>query len=1167
LSPDQSAGEPQEARRSAEPWKEDLVYWRVQLANLSPLELPVDHPAAPKRGVRKHAEFRLSPELGRALEALGEREGVTLPVLVLAGFQTLLHRYTAQEDVAVGVLVRPPRSLALRGLDGPSFNTLVLRADLSNDPPFRRFLVRVRETASLAVRHAEVTFDEVAAELDLKVDSNGPPRPRAVLVVEESIPAAEGLTAPSRIDADAIACDLLLRLRKTDEGIVGSVTYDSDLFEPATINRMCGSFQVLLTGAVSDPDRALSALPVLTEAERTQVVVDWNATRADCPKRCAHELFEEQVERTPDAIALVSAERQLTYRDLNRRANRLAHHLRVRGVGPEVLVGICIERSIEMIVGILAILKAGGAYVPLDPTYPDEHLAFQLADAAPHALLTRRDLAARLASGPAQAIFFDGEIMNGSEGEDNPRSGVSPANLAYVIYTSGSTGRPKGVLIPHQGLVNYLSWSVEAYDVAAGSGAPLHTPLGFDLTVTSLFLPLLVGRTVVLVSEKESLDGLSNALQAATNLSPVKITPAHLVLLGRQLAPDHAAGRARVFVIGGEALAWDNLAFWQANAPQTRLVNEYGPTETVVGCCVYEATGLSGQSGGVPIGRPIANTQLYVLDRHLEPVPIGALGELYIGGDGVGRGYLNRPELTAERFVPDRFSKTPGARLYRTGDLARYLADGNLEFCGRIDQQIKVRGYRIEPGEIEAVLGKHPAVGQAVVMTHAASPQDVYLVAYYEPRGEQGTSSGELRAYLADRLPPHMVPSAFVSLPALPTTANGKIDRRALAEAGRRSLLETESQSLAARDELEANLVGMWERILGVRPIGVNHDFFQLGGHSLLAAQLFAEIEEVLGIRLPLATLIEAPTIIDLAEVLRRGPGAVRQGHMVAITRTGKRAPLFAVPGIEGGVLGYHDLARLLGNDQPFYGLESHGLDGSVAPLTRIEDIASAHLREIRAVQPEGPYYLLGACFGGVVVWEMARQLRTEGQEIGLLALVGSSPRPDSTPPNLLGARAAAVREFLVGRFSLYMQTLKELRGRQRVEYLRQRIAELAQMLRGRRWLRQNRSEFDREIVAQANLIAFSRYVPPRYEGPVVLFRSRIPRGIGYDGEEWRALAAGGLDIHMVSGNNSGLMLSEPNVPSIANEIKACLNRAVSESAKPSADPGATLPDSAGADG
>ena len=460
LSPDQKAGEPQEARRSAEPWKEDLAYWRVQLANLSPLELPVDHPTASRSRARKHAEFQLTPELGRALEALGEREGVTLSVIFLAGFQTLLHRYTGQQDVAVGALVRPRPSLGPRGLDGSPFNTVVLRADLSNDPPFRRFLARVRETASLAAKHADVPYEKVAAELNLRAEPNGPQRPRAILVVEESPPAVEGLIAPSRIDPDAVASDLLLRLRKTDEGIFGSVSYDSDLFEPATIDRMCGSLQVLLTGAVADPDRLLSALPVLTEAERTRVLVDWNTTRTDYPKRCAHELFEDQVERTPRAIALVSGERELTYRDLNRRANRLAHQLRTRGVGPEALVGICIERSIEMIVGVLGILKAGGAYVPLDPTYPDEHLAFQLADAAPPALLTRRDLAPRLASGPAQAIFLDDdEMVQGAEGDENPRSGVSPANLAYVIYTSGSTGRPKGVLIPHQGLVNYLSWA------------------------------------------------------------------------------------------------------------------------------------------------------------------------------------------------------------------------------------------------------------------------------------------------------------------------------------------------------------------------------------------------------------------------------------------------------------------------------------------------------------------------------------------------------------------------------------------------------------------------------------------------------------------------------------------------------------------------------------
>jgi amino acid adenylation domain-containing protein len=1058
-------------------------------------------------------------------------------VTLLAAVQSLLQRYTGHDDIALEALGRGPDRQALDRHENP-LNAAISCADMSDDPPFRRFLARVRDVVS---GEGGSRFEGMLATLRLAQTSNGSQLTNAVLVLEESSQASSAAV-------EAPECDLQLCVRETGDDIVATVRGNPDLFDVTTISKMAGYLETILGGIASDPDRPLSALPLLTEADRRQILVDWNETRAGYPSCCVHELFEEQVLRTPDSIALVSGDRRLTFSDLNRRANRLAHRLRARGVGPEALVGICLERSIEMVVAVLAVLKAGGGYLPLDPTYPDDHLAFQLADARPSVVLTRRALASRLGSRGAATIFLDdGENTGTVERGDNPETVTSPEDIAYVIYTSGSTGRPKGVLIPHRGLVNYLSWAIAAYDVAAGSGAPLHTPLSFDLTVTSLFLPLLVGRAVILVPEEEGLHGLSAVLQASSDLSPLKITPAHLALLSRQLAQERAAECVRVFVIGGEALSWESLAFWQRHTPKSRLFNEYGPTETVVGCCVYEATGQTGRSGAVPIGRPIANTRLYVLDRRLEPVPVGAVGELYIGGAGVGRGYLNRPELTAERFVPDKFSATPGACLYRSGDLARYRPDGNLEFCGRIDEQVKVRGYRIEPGEIEALLAQHPAIGRAVVMAIEASPGDKYLVAFWEPRADAAPSVAELRRYLADRLPAHMIPSAIASLPILPTTPNGKIDRRALAAASRFDLLATESELVPPRDELEANLVRMWEEVLGVKPIGVKHDFFQLGGHSLLAAELFARIEERLGVTLPLATLFEAPTIADLAGVLRGGPGPVPQRSLVAIRQSGTQPPLFAVPGVGGSVLCYHGLARLLGDDQPFYGLESQGVDGLAKPLTRIEDIAAVFLRAIRAVQSEGPYYLLGACIGGVVAWEIAQQLLLEGQEVGFLAMLGLSPQPDPKARGGLGPRALAIRELMMDRLRLYGETFRGLRGRQRLEYLRQRVAALSQIVRPGNWMRGNRAELYREVVTQANLLAFRRYAARPYAGPIVLFRARRSDSAD-DYAQWRNLAEGGVEVHTVSGDNSGLMLVEPHVQVVAKELKGCLERARSAS-------------------
>jgi amino acid adenylation domain-containing protein len=507
--------------------------------------------------------------------------------------------------------------------------------------------------------------------------------------------------------------------------------YNRDLIEGWRVEQMARHYEGLLAAVVAVPDERLYRLDMLSAEERQTLLEGFNTTAGPVPESTLTELFEEQVESAPEAIALVFCQQRLSYEELNERANRLAHHLQGLGVGPEVLVGIYVERSLELLVGLLGVLKAGGAYVPLDPTYPPERLAFMLEDAQVAVLLTQRALVERLPQPPAQVVCLDSEWERLSQGpEDNPCSGVGPANLAYVIYTSGSTGRPKGTLITHRGLSNYLAWCRGTYPLAQGRGSLVHSPIAFDATVTALFSPLLVGGIVRLVPEGVDIEELSVLLRREGGFSLLKITPVHLELLGQQVSPAEARRLTRAFVIGGENLSAEQIAFWQEHACGTRLFNEYGPTEAVVGCVVYEAAGWCGV-GSVPIGRAIPNTQVYVLDRHLEPVPIGVPGELYIGGAGVARGYLHRLDTTAERFLPDPFSEAPGARLYRTGDLVRYRADGHLEFLGRIDHQVKIRGFRIELGEIEAVLGGHPGVQEACVVVREDHPGEKRLVGYY----------------------------------------------------------------------------------------------------------------------------------------------------------------------------------------------------------------------------------------------------------------------------------------------------------------------------------------------------------------------------------------------------------------------------------------------------
>jgi len=574
-----------------------------------------------------------------------------------------------------------------------------------------------------------------------------------------------------------------------------------------------------------------------------------------------HELFETQVERTPHAVAIVCHDEQISYRELNNRANQLARELVALGAGTDSLIAICLERSPEMVVSLLAVLKAGSAYVPLDPSYPSERLAFMLEDAKVSVLLTQSDLIQKLSSYEGRRLCLDADWESiGKNSTENLAIAVHPESLAYVIYTSGSTGQPKGAMIQHRGLANYLSWCTHAYAVADGCGAPVHSSISFDLTVTSLFAPLLTGRSVFLLPD--GIEALAEALLKRDNYSLVKITPAHLRALAELIPPAEIAGRVRALIIGGEALHFESLAFWRQNAPETRLINEYGPTETVVGCCVYEVSTGDPVSGPVPIGRAIANTELHVLDEQLLPVLPGQSGELFIGGDGVARGYLNREELTQERFVPDSFSPDDSARMYRSGDLARVLPEGNVEYLGRVDDQVKIRGFRIELGEIETVLKQHAGVSDCAVVVCEEPSGERRLAAFFVANGSCEIDS--LREFLRTRLPDYMIPVAFVALDALPLTINGKIDRKALA--GRLPANPGNSNFTAARTPAEETLVNIWAEVLNVQSVGINDNFFDLGGDSILGTLILARAVRA-GLKLRPTHLFEYQTIAELAAV------------------------------------------------------------------------------------------------------------------------------------------------------------------------------------------------------------------------------------------------------------------------------------------------------------
>jgi amino acid adenylation domain-containing protein len=863
-----------------------LSFWKAQLADApAVLNLPLDRPRPAVQSF-DGADYavRLPVELTQALHALSRQSGATLFMTLLASFQILLQRYTLQDDLVIGTPVAGRTRAETEALIGCFINTLALRSDLSGAPTVRELIQRVRDRALQAFEHQDLPFEKLVEELHPDRNLSLSPLFQTMFVLQNAPLGALELPGlklePLEVQRAIAKFDLTLELIETAEGLQGTFEYNAQLFDETTIARMAAHWRRVLAEMVAQPDRRLAELALLTQAERRQQLVEWNATAAPIDDaRPVHVRFAEQAARTPDAAAVIVGEERLSYAELNRRANQLAHHLRGLGVGPETRVGIFMERSFELTIGLLGALKAGAAYIPLDPSYPAERLQFMLSDAQAPLVITHARLVDRLPASEARTLDLDAAWPQISLAPATEvTQATEPDHLAYIIYTSGSTGQPKGAMITHHGLINYLDWAIEAYNVADGQGAPVHSPLGFDLTVTSLFTPLLAGRPVRLLPEGQGIEALTAALAARDDYSLVKITPAHLDILRHALRPDELPGQTRAFVIGGEALLNETIAFWRTHAPQTRLINEYGPTETVVGCCVYDVPPTAEITGAVPIGRPIANTQLYILDAQLQPIPIGVAGELYIGGDGLARGYLDRPALTAERFTPDPFSARPGSRLYKTGDLARYRPDGVLEFLGRIDHQIKLRGFRIEIGEIETVLQQHPDVQEAVAIVREDAPGDKRLVAYVVAGG-QGTENKEqrdgnddsrfsvlgsqLRQFLAQRLPEYMIPSAFVTLPALPLTANGKVDRKLLPAPDQDQLHS--AAYVAPRDELETTIAAIWADVLSVTRVGIHDNFFALGGHSLLAVKVIAGLHERCQIELPLRRIFEAPTVAELA--------------------------------------------------------------------------------------------------------------------------------------------------------------------------------------------------------------------------------------------------------------------------------------------------------------
>jgi len=892
---------------------------------------------------------------------------------------------------------------------------------------------------------------------------------------------------------------------------------------------------------VNNLEQRLSELSLLTEAERQQLLVEWNATQMTYPKLLSiPQLFEAQVERSAEAVALVFEGQELTYRGLNERANQLAHHLGRLGIEPEVRVGLCVERALEMVVGLLGILKAGGAYVPLDPSYPRERLTFMLEDAETTVLVTQQQLLERLPT-HEKVVCLDADWQTiAQESKENMATAVTGENVAYIMYTSGSTGQPKGVLGTHRAAINRFHWMWITYPFELGEVCCQKTALSFVDSVWEIFGPLLREiRTIIIPDQavknpKYLLDTL-----AAHAVTRIVLVPSLLrVLLDAANDLTDVLPNLKYCISSGETLPLDLALRFMKRMPHCVLLNLYGSSEVAADATCFDMRNYKSLPC-IPIGRPIANTQIYLLDGQMQLVPVGLPGELAIGGDGLARGYFNRPALTAAKFVPNPFSSEPGASLYLTGDWARYLPDGTIEYLGRLDHQVKIRGFRIELSEIESVLSQHPAVREAVVVAHEDTPGDKRLVAYVVLHKGQRNTANDLQGHVLKALPAYMMPSTFVWLEALPLTPNGKVDRHALPVPN--PIRDTSAESLMAPKSLvQRQLAQIWEELLDVRPIGIGDNFFYLGGHSLLAARLVGRIEQVFGKRLPLATLFAGPTIEQMAQALASGDEKSSRAPLIAIQAQGPRRPFFYLHGAwESDAFYCFSLARYLEPDQPFYALTPYNFDGLQASPS-VEEMAAAHIQSLRCIQSEGPYLLGGFCNGGLVAYEMARQLQAEGQRVGLLVLIAPAY------PLALHLLARSVINQVGNLFRLSQEKELEyfLRLRHMYKYVRRQRR--AENLKGFRVVDPSILTLipTADALQQDDhglldwVIMEYRYEP--YAGQITLLwpREEHFRGV------WRTKAAQekGIELHLIPGTH--ISCRTDHIQALAEELNRCLAKA-----------------------
>ncbi|HVV47386.1 MAG TPA: amino acid adenylation domain-containing protein [Bryobacteraceae bacterium] len=1104
-------------------------YWSSRLSGAGePLQLPLDHPRPLKQSFRGAEVVREIPcSTVVSLTKAARQENSTLYMALYAAFRLLLARHTGQPDILVATPVAGRSRSPVEGLIGCFINTVALRTPVDENLSFARWLGEIRTEVLEALANHELPFDCVLDDLRPERDPSRPTLVQALFALQNSLrselylPGVIATFIP--LEAKISRFDLSLDVYPVGGRLRCLFTYNSDLFTPATVERIASHYEQLITGVAARPAAPLAQLDMLTRPERSQIVAGWNETRASFTREsCVHDLITAQAHETPAAVAAESGRRRLTYRELDEQSTNLARHLRSLGVAAESLVGVCMDRSLEMLVAVLGVLKAGGAYVPLDPGFPDERLAYMLEDSGAGVLIAGPGHAARFPDYSGKVVEIE-EGMTFPEGGPEGCGAVTPENLAYVIYTSGSTGKPKGIMIEHRSLVNFLESMRREPGMNRDDVLLAVTTMSFDIAALELYLPLISGAKVVIADRAAVTDGRELAkLITQRRITVMQATPA----TWRLLLETGWTGNPRLRALcGGESLSRE-LA--DALLPRTAVLwNMYGPTETTVWSLL---TRVEPGTGAISIGRPIANTTVYILDSQNRPVPVGVTGRLHIGGAGLARGYKNLSERTEQAFVANPLPECSGERIYHTGDLARYRSDGQLEFMGRADGQVKIRGYRIETAEIESVLRRHDSVADAAVIVRGTSEADKQLVAWLIPAKSDLQPVVEIRKHAAAHLPAYMMPGTIHFVDEFPLTPNGKVDRRALAAS---TVASTPSPvDTVPPTPFESVLIRIFEDLFEFTPISVNDNFFDLGGHSLLAARLVAKIEKETGHNIPVGTLFEAPTVRQLAGTIA-GVTYKTASPLVRLNRDGDggREPLFCIHWLNAKLVTFQKITLLLRQDRPIYGLQIQLAEEEANNIRTIEDMASLYLREIRRQRPHGPYHLAGSCLGGVVAFEMARQLRAAGEEIGLLLMI-DAPMP--------------------GQF-LYLHRRNYL-----VEYFDRYFGEflLSPFEAVKRWLRESmrrlgsareKSSSSRATkqIAKISMDAAKQYHPQPYPGKITLFACSDAPMRAYEDRRmaWHEVAQGGLEVHIVPGDHT-TMEQEPHVQVLANHFQKCFDRA-----------------------